>query len=175
MIVTKRGGTYYRIANPQWVDPLATEYAKRNGGRWNPSGTFGALYLNATVEVAAANARWKHRNRAIKLFDLKASARPILVTLDVPSLQALDAVSDEGLRGNGFTTAYPEGASTAQCQRVARAAFDEGVRGVACRSAAEAVGGRWLGEELALFDTAAAPREIAPRRAFADWYPDSIP
>ncbi len=175
MILTRRGGAYYRIANPAWVDPLSTEYAKRYGGRWNPSGMFGALYLNATIEVAAANARWQHRDRAIRLFDLKPSARPVLVTLNIDELEALDVVSEGGVTGNGFAPTYPEGSSRAQCQRVAQGAFNNGILGVASRSTAESNAGHWLGEELALFDTAPAPAESAPRRVFTDWYPDSIP
>jgi RES domain-containing protein len=174
VILTRRGGAYYRVANPSWVDPLSTEYSKQYGGRWNPRGVFGALYLNATIEVAAANARWKHRDRAIKLFDLKPSARPVLITVEVAAFEPLDVVSDQGVTGNGFSAKDPDGASHTDCQRMGVAAFDEGIFGVACRSAAEAMRGDWLGEELALFDTMLPP-VIASRRAFADWYPDSIP
>ncbi len=45
-------------------------------GAGSTPGEFGALYLNATVRVAAANARAQHSGRAIKLFDLLPEARP---------------------------------------------------------------------------------------------------
>lgn len=175
MRLTQRGGTFYRIVNPNWADPLDTSHAKAVGGRWNPADAFGALYLNATIDVAAANARWKHRDRAIKLFDLNPEARPTLITLAVATIDALDIVSAIGVVDNGFSTDYPIGSTHAQCQAVAKRAYDANIRGVACRSAAEAVAGSWVGEELALFDTAPPPRESAPRRGFSDWYPDSIP
>ncbi|MBV8709252.1 MAG: RES domain-containing protein, partial [Acidobacteriaceae bacterium] len=71
-----RSGFYYRVVAPNWVNPADTSYSKRQGGRWNPPGEFGALYLNADVHVAAANARAQHAGRALKLFDLLPEARP---------------------------------------------------------------------------------------------------
>ena len=62
-----RGGPYDRVAAPEWIDPADTAYSKQRGGRWNPVGELGALYLNATIQVAAANARAQHARRAIKL------------------------------------------------------------------------------------------------------------
>ena len=35
------GGTYYRVCDPTWIDPLDTNYAKRDGGRWNSPNEFG--------------------------------------------------------------------------------------------------------------------------------------
>jgi hypothetical protein len=43
-----RGGALYRVADPSWDDPLDVEYCTRSGGRWNPAGSFGVHYLNAT-------------------------------------------------------------------------------------------------------------------------------
>ena len=131
--------------------------------------------LERDDRIAATNARWRHRDRVIKLFDLESAARPILITVDVRDTEALEVVNEAGVLGNGFTADHPDGSTHAQCQRIGQAAYDEAVLGVACRSAAECIGGHWLGEELALFDTAPAPAERAPRRSFAEWYPDSIP
>ena len=58
----RRGGTYYRVCDPSWPDPSDTSFSKTQGGRWNPPDRpgrpgFGALYLNATIALARANAR----------------------------------------------------------------------------------------------------------------------
>ena len=57
MQTVERAGERYRVCDPSWRDPLDTTYAKRFGGRWNVADSLGALYLNATIAVAAANAR----------------------------------------------------------------------------------------------------------------------
>jgi len=76
----RRSGTYFRVFKPEWNDPLDTTYARRSSdNRWNPPGEFGALYLNKTLEVAAANARRQHAGRVIGLFDLKPARRPWLL------------------------------------------------------------------------------------------------
>ena len=169
-----RGGDYYRIAAPDWVDPSDTTYSKRQGGRWNPAGEFGALYLNATIQVAAANVRARHSGRAIKLFDLLPEARPHLATFDVPSIQALDACTSEGVAALGFAANFPYGVTWTACQSIAREAHAAGLDGVAARSNAEATARKWVGEELAAFEEIAVS-ERQPRRQFHEWYPDPIP
>ena len=169
----RRGGEYYRVVAPECVEPLDTAYSKAFGGRWNPSGEFGALYLNANVQVAAANARAQHAGRALKLFDLVPSARPELVTVDVPPLDVVDAASSAGIAALGFGEGFPFGASWPQCQAIAREAKAAGVPGIVSRSNAEATPTRVVGEELAIFEGfAVAQRD---RRPFAAWYPDPIP
>lgn len=96
MLTCRRGGRYYRVAKPEWVDPLDLSFSKVHGGRWNPPGDFGALYLGGSEEVAAANARRQHRGRAIGLFDLRPERRPVLVTVEVPEGTVLDAVTPGG-------------------------------------------------------------------------------
>ena len=169
-----RGGLYYRVVAPEWTDPANTAYSKQHGGRWNPPGEFGALYLNATVQVAAANARAQHAGRAIKLFDLLPEARPELVTFDVPMTNALDACTPEGLTELGFVNNFPYGVTWPPCQAVAREAYSAGIAGVASRSNAEVTATTFVGEELALFEHII----IGPpqnRRRFVEWYPDPIP
>ena len=75
------------------------------GGRWNPAGVFGALYLTCDVRVAAANTRARFAHRAVKLFDLRAEARPQLVLVDVASVSVLDAVSADAIADLGFAEA----------------------------------------------------------------------
>ncbi len=175
MQTIERSGVYYRIAKPGWNDPLDTSPSKETGGRWNPPGQFGALYLNRTIEVAAANARWQHRGRAIGLFDLQPDRRPILVATAVPNAHVLDVVTGGGIRALRLPASYPFAVDHSRCQPIGRRAYKSAIPGVACRSAAECTASSWVGEELAWFDHALPLGEQGPRREFADWYPDSIP
>lgn len=169
-----RGGLYYRVVAPAWIDPADTSHSKRHGGRWNPPGEFGALYLNATIQVAAANVRMRHAGRAIKLFDLLPEARPELVTFDIPKTSVLDACTSRGIARLGLAENFPYGVPWPPCQTIARTAHAAGIVGVAARSAAEATPTRFVGEELALFDPV-SPAPPPSRRRFANWYPDPIP
>ncbi len=169
-----RSGRYYRVVDPSYTNPLDTSYAKAAGRRWNPPGEFGALYLCATFAVAAANARYQFVGRAIKLFDLLPNARPELVTVDVPRLDVVDVVTAAGVQTVGLPPNYPYGVPWPPCQAIARDAFVDSVAGVAARSNAEATPTSWIGEELAVFDSATGVAQIS-REAFAQWYPDPIP
>jgi RES domain-containing protein len=171
---TRRGGLYYRVAAPEWIDPANTEYSKQHGGRWNPASEFGALYLNATVHVAAANARSRHAGRAIKLFDLLPKARPDLVTFEIPIDEVLDACTLEGIAALGFAENFPYGVLWPKCQAVAREAHAAELSGIASRSNAEATATASVGEELTLFEEVIVPAPSA-RRPFEQWYPDPIP
>jgi hypothetical protein len=173
----ERHGTYYRVYKPDWHDPLDTSYAKRSpNNRWNPPGVFGALYLDATLDVAAANARSQHAGRAIGLFDLRPERRPWLVSVAVPRSRVLDVVTPAGISRLKLPKHYPFGVAAQQCWPIARRAYsDSTLWGVACRSAAECTKITWIGEELAWFDRAPRLRETAPRRAFEEWYPDVKP
>lgn len=175
MSLLLRGGRYYRVANPAWIDPLDPSYAKRYGGRWTPPGEFGALYLCATIVVAAANARAQHRHRAIKLFDLRPEARPSLVLVNVPENRFLDVVSDAGIAELRLPRTYPFGVPHERCWPIARRAYAKRIPGIACRSNAEATPTEWIGEELALFDYSLPVRRVRTVKAFAQWYPDQRP
>lgn len=173
-LTTPRAGTYYRVVAPEWIDPLDTSYSERSGGRWNPSGEFGALHLNANTRVAAANARARHSGRAIDLFDLLPQARPDLVELEIPTLDVVDACSTRGITALGFDERFPHGVACPACQAIARAAHSTGLPGVAARSNAEASSTAFPGEELALFEEVAIGPPRA-RLAFKDWYSGPIP
>lgn len=171
-----RSGTYYRVVAPDWVNPADTSYSKERGGRWNPPNEFGALYLNATVAVAAANARAQHAGRAIKLFDLLPKARPELVTFLVPEVTVLDASTANGIVALGLARSFPYGVEWLPCQAIARTAHAARLDGVAARSHAEAKETMVVGEELALFEESAKTLDKPQtRRSFAKWYPDPVP
>ncbi|MHB8147112.1 MAG: hypothetical protein ACYDGM_07645, partial [Vulcanimicrobiaceae bacterium] len=124
---------------------------------------------------AAANARRQHRNRAIQLFDLRQESRPLLITLEFPQHDVVDVVTEAGVADIGFPKSYPLGVPHSQCHPIARAAYADGITGIACRANAEATEASWIGEELAVFDHSLPVAEIGRRRQFAQWYPDAIP
>ncbi|MEO8899824.1 MAG: RES domain-containing protein [Candidatus Dormibacter sp.] len=165
-----------RVFSPGWSDPLDTAPSRTNGGRWNPPGAFGALYLCADRAVAAANARAQHAGRAIGLFDLKPERRPHLLCVHVPRSICLDVVSAAGVAEVGLPAGYPFGVGRERCQRIGRRAYRNGsYRGIACRSAAECRPAAWVGEELVWFDTSPILVENGTRLDFASWYPDPVP
>jgi RES domain-containing protein len=174
-LIARRSGTYYRVCKPDWQDCADTTYSKANGARWNPRGRFGALYLCATVEVAAANARNQHAGRAIRLFSLRPERRPQLQRFEVAPARFADIVSAAGVAAAGLPADYPYDVGWQRCQPIGAAAHAGHLPGIACRSAAECTKTSWLGEELAVFDSAAQPKAAGKRRAFGDWYPDIIP
>jgi hypothetical protein len=171
----ERGGTYVRVVDPDWRDPLDTTFSRRSGGRWNPPGAFGALYLCRDVETARANARRLLAGAPFTFDDLLPERRPALVEVAVPPARHVDAVTARGLAALDLPATYPlDGHGRVvpheRCQPVGAAAFAAGEPGIACRSAAlEAPRG---GEELALFDRGARPRRGRKRR-FERWYPAS--
>ncbi len=170
-----RGGHYHRVYKPDWQDPLDTQPDRERGGRWNAPRSFGLLYLNATLVVAAANARTHHAGRAIGLFDLKPERRPHLLTLDVPRSLQLDVVTSEGLSALGLPGTYPWRVAHSRCRPIGKLAYKEQrLGGIASRSAAECSPTEWLGEELAWFDRSPALAVIATQ-SFAAWYPDVQP
>jgi hypothetical protein len=173
---THRAGTYFRVFKPRWDDPLDSAFSKRFGGRWNAPGAFGVLSLNATLAVAAANARLRHRGRAIGLFDLQPRSRPHLLQVHVPRSAVLDVVTDWGVNELRLPANFPWNVSHELCRPIGSRAYEsKAFRGIASRSAAECSPHDWLGEELSWFDSAPPLRENGPRRAFAQWYPDAIP
>ena len=163
------GGVYYRVADPDWPDPLDPVFSSAGPGqRWNPPGV-PCLYLNNDEDTARANVTRRFAGLPYGPEDLDPATAPLLVGVDVPPGRAADASTDAGLAGLGLPTTYPRDASDilvphSVCQPVGKAAFDAGLDGVDCRSAA--VGGV---SELAWFPRSAAARPTS-RRAFSDWW-----
>jgi RES domain-containing protein len=159
----RRGGLYYRVVDPTWSDPSNTSYSKRAGGRWNEPDRprrpgFGALYLNATLEVSRANAARHIQSLfgpSVTFDDLLLDALPQLQHYDVVETDFVDAVN---------TIAIPH----PPCQGIAAAAYAAGEHGIAVLSA---VGVTVRDEELVVFDRDVASIAAKGRRAdFAAWY-----
>ncbi len=171
---TRRGGRYYRLADPDWPDPLDSSYSLTYGGRWNAPGAFPVLYLNDTVATARLQVLHKLADLPYGPEDLDPDEQHDLIGVDVPAHAYLDCVSDDGLTRVGLPTSYPRHANGraiahSTCQPIGQHAWDDRLPGIACRSAA--TGATKTTEELAFFDR---PRRTRPtiqaRASFADWW-----
>jgi RES domain len=173
-LTVRRGGTFHRLVEPHWTDPLDTSHSRRVGGRWNAPGEFGALYLNATVDVARRQAEHKLAGHPYEIEDLEPVFQHDLVEVSVESTDALDLVSAAGLSAVGLPPSYPADehgnrVGHERCQPVGRAAYDEPLPALACRSAAG--GATTTDEELAIFDRdVTALAAAVRRRPFASWF-----
>lgn len=156
------------MADPDWSDPLDPAYSERRGGRWNPPGSFPVLYLNADLGTARARVDRNFAGLPYGPLDLRPDRRPLLAATWVPDQRFVDVVTNQGCRAAGLPDTYPRHPNGrevghARCQPVGVQAHDQGLPGIACRSATRAEG-----EELAWF-TEAAPA-LAGTSAFDDWY-----
>ncbi len=172
MRTTSRDGRYLRVASQDWEDPLDGGYAAAKGGRWNPHGSYGTVYLNRTEKVARLNVGRLYVGLPYGPEDLDPDEAPILVATDVPEDDYLDVVSDEGITDAGLPDSYPDDTAGvrvthAVCQPIGQAAYDAGLPGVASRSAAP--GATTSDEELAWFERGTGLTEAA-RWAFDEWY-----
>jgi RES domain len=170
----RRGGAYNRLAEPAWMDPLDTSYSKARGGRWNPPGAFGALYLNQDVRVARLRVQHALADHPYGIDDLDEAELHDLVELDVASRAWLNCIRDGGLKAAGLPVSYPRHrdgrpVEHPDCRPIGKAAFDDGLPGVACRSAAREATS--ADEELAVFARAGAAKvTMTRRRPFAEWF-----
>lgn len=168
----KRGGPHYRLADPDWDNPLDGSYSRMRGGRWNAPGTFPVVYLNASRATARANVRRRFAGRPYAVEDLAPQEAPDLVETRLPALDYVDVVSDDGCLAAGLPSTYPKDAAGAEigsavCQPIGAGAWGTGALGIACRSAAlELAKG---GEELAWFDRG-TPLTPAARLSFVEWF-----
>lgn len=170
----ERGGTYVRVVDPDWADPLDASFSQSGGGRWNPPGAFAALYLCRDVPTARANARRLLDGQPFTFDDVLPERLPALVETDVPQALYVDAVSSGGLASVGLPPTYPRDGrgrviGHKRCQAIGAEACAAGETGIACRSAAPDA--PRAGEELALFDRGLRLRR-SRRRRFERWYRD---
>ena len=172
-LTVRRAGAFNRLAEPSWPDPLDVTFSKARGGRWNAPGSYGVLYLNATVRVARLQVAHRLAGLPYGVEDLDAAEQHDLVEVRVAALAAVDCVTDAGLGAVGLPSSYPAdraGAPVrwAACQLVGQRAHDAATAGLACRSAA--AGATHADEELGVFDTHTAHVAVTARVAFTDWY-----
>lgn len=170
----RRGGAYNRLAEPSWVDPLDTGCSKQRGGRWNAPRSFGVLYLNHDLRMAHLQVQHKLRGQPYGAEDLDEDEQHDLVSVVVEERDWLDCVTDIGLVAVGLPSSYPRHRNGRpvrheSCHPIGQSAYNDGLPGIACRSAA--VGAASDDEELAVFDrdTAAAVHTVG-REPFAEWF-----
>ena len=176
MELIERGSEYYRVADPDWPNPLDGSYSMKHGGRWNAPESYPVVYLSRDLQTARANARRFFVDKLVgtvfRPSDLEPTALPVLVTVELPTLEHLDVVTDAGIVANGLPPKYPL-ESTGQivdwsvCQPVGQQAWSGDLPGVACRSAAGAPND---GEELAWFERADTELTMMHRELFDQWY-----
>ncbi|MBU6245361.1 MAG: RES domain-containing protein [Actinomycetales bacterium] len=176
MRTCQSAGTYLRVIDPDWPDPLDGAVAISRGGRWNPPGTFPAIYLSADLDTSRANARLMI-DRAITgmpfgFEDLDPAGLPALLPVHVPSADILDAMTADGLQAAGLPVTYPRQPAGdplpwLPCQRAGTRAHRDGIRRIAYRSAAFAAGG---GELAWIGDASGLRAGDGTSRTFADWF-----
>ena len=166
-----RGGTYFRIADRDWENPIDGSFAMRTGARWNDPGSFPVVYHKRDKATARANLRRRYRDEPYQVEDLDPPEAPILVSTTVHQRRFVDVVTDDGCREAQLPTSYPmtNGAEVSwlECRAVGNRAWNEGTAGIASRSAA---GNRDSGlEELAWFqrDEQLEPKSVED---FEEWY-----
>ncbi len=149
-----RAGTYFRVAEPGWDDPLDGAYSMTAGGRWNAPGSFPVVYLNREQPTARANVDRLFRGAPYTVLDMRPEMRPVLIRTTVPEGAFVDAVTADGLDALGLPTTYPlddqgEPVPRAACQPIGAMLWNADERGVACPSAA--IEPPSTGEELGYF------------------------
>jgi RES domain-containing protein len=170
----RRKGTYHRVCDPSWPDPSDTSFSKANGGRWNPPDRpgrpgFGALYLNATIEVARANAR-RHvlMSFGATIDDLidDDDHRPDLQRYEIVESEFVDAVTPAAVAAVGLAPSYPSAIPHPPCQGIAEYAYAQGEHGIVPLSAESPAE-----EELVIFDRDVAALAVRTTRLrFSNWY-----
>ena len=177
MITSRIGGTYSRVADPDWDDPLDTDFSLATGGRWNAPGTFPVLYLNETLGAARANVSMRlaeQRRLGITIDMLDPLGLPVLVEVLVSSGTAVDLTSDDGLAAVGLPLSYPldaagERVGHARCRLIGATAHEAQHQGIRARCAAP--GAARVDLELAWFrDNGGFAELTGNQRPFRDWF-----
>lgn len=157
MRLEQEEGTCWRVADPDWEDPFDGSYSMRFWQRWNAKGSFPVTYLNANGATASANAEFMLRKSAgigVDIDDLERAQLPVIIPCVVPDRTVLGILSDDGCLDAGLEATYPldvDGAlfPHSRCQPIGQEAWESGLEGIACRSAALLTP---EGQELAWFD-----------------------
>jgi hypothetical protein len=172
--VLKNGHEWLRIAEAGWADALDPSFSTLSGGRWNPPGSYPALYLNEDIVTARFNLALFISDWPYEPEDLKEDTGPVLVHAVLPRDQTVaDCHTPEGVESLRLPASYPwDGKGKliphSTCQPIGQEVRATGLRGVRCRSARVPAG---AGRELAWFPASARSkaREVA-RELFSAWY-----
>jgi RES domain-containing protein len=167
-----RGGTYYRVADPGWADPLDGLPGVASGGRWNSPGSFPVVYLNRTKSLARKFVAHKLRDHPYAPEDLDPNVGPSLVSVSIPNTDFVDIVTNDGCSAAGLPETYPyhesgERVKHDECWPIGKAAWDAEESGIACRSASDAA--IPTDEELAWFHRQHRLVD-AGTESFTDWF-----
>lgn len=170
-----REGSYHRVAEVAWDDPLDGAPALGAGGRWNSPGSFPVVYFNQTVGLARLFGLSKLRGFPYGPEDFDSDTGDLLVTVDLPSQEYVDIVTDEGCKAVGLPPSYPvdgDGHVVPRevCWPIGEAAWLNDEHGIACRSAT--IGANRSDEELAWFQRG-QPLTASRILGFADWFFDA--
>ncbi len=174
LLRVRRGGSYLRALGPRssWSGrPDDTSYSKSSGGRWNPKGEFGALYLSRGADVALANGIEIVNSMlagVASVADLIADPRTMFEVQEfaVRTSAFVDAVTAKGCAALSLPAAPKKGVGYTKTRAIGKAAYAADENGIACVSAVKN-----HDEELAIFDshspTLATTR--GARVTFAAW------
>lgn len=167
-----RSGTYYRVADPDWSDPLDGLPGVGSGGRWNRPGSFPVVYFNRTIRLARLFVAHKLRGQPYGPEDIDPDSGPVLVDVDLIADVYVDVISDEGCAAVGLPASYPLDAAGEviphdQCWPIGETAWNNGEPGIACRSATHRASA--ADEELAWFqrNRSLVSEKVTP---FIDWF-----
>jgi RES domain len=162
------GAVYRSIPHDSKTGPLDGSYARDNGGRWNPPGSFSALYTSCSVQAAIAFLREHYRDEALQPWEQPEDKQRDLYTLHVEQDYLVDAVAPEGLAGLGLPTGYPRGISHKTTQPIGQRLYDEHHPGIWCKCAPDP-----HVQEVVLFLDHAAPIRVGsqPPRRLREWFP----
>lgn len=138
----------------------ALQGSRRTGGRFNPPGDFGAVYLSFEKETAVAELRRRARRSAVRIGELLPR---VLLVVESELQKVLDLTDDETRRHWGLDGEDLVSGDYRACQDVGRAARRAGYEAVLYPSAA-----RDGGRNLAVFVDRLRPGsrlEIVDRRS----------
>ena len=143
-------GTYFRLVSPKRADEiLSAQGSFMYGGRYNPPGEFGALYLGKTREVCRTERRIKGKDSLLVpqvMGEIKVSCEKVLDLTDPHTLKKLQIKKEELLAGEdgGWELTW----------NIARLACQGGFEGILAPSITGA------GDNLIIFDRYLDNRKI---------------
>jgi len=93
VVPSRVAGIYFRLVSPKRIDEiLSTQGSFAYGGRYNPDGEFGALYLGETKELCRRERQTKAKNSLLVsqiMGKIKVSCEKILDLTDSETLKQL--------------------------------------------------------------------------------------